>query len=116
MKLHQYSEEDGDGKLIWIDYDPQKYIPQSDTRIINTPVPSLAPVDESVEERAIRRYGNDPHLYGGQRDGFVDGYNECLKEHVRIDDVVKLIDASKGCDGKIHWPNQLIKQLRLFSK
>lgn len=33
-KIYQYAEEDGDGKKIWINYNPKKYHPQSDTRII----------------------------------------------------------------------------------
>lgn len=33
-KIYQYSEEDGNGKIIWINYNPKKYNPQSDTRII----------------------------------------------------------------------------------
>lgn len=33
-KRHQYSDEDGDGNTIWIDYDPKRYTPESDTRVI----------------------------------------------------------------------------------
>jgi len=33
-KQHQYCEEDGSGNKIWVNYDPRKYKPKSDTRVV----------------------------------------------------------------------------------
>ena len=33
---------------------------------------------EEIRELAIKRYGNHPHLWGGQRDGFVEGFKQAL--------------------------------------
>lgn len=41
--------------------------------------------DEEIKELAIERYGNDPHSFGQQRDGFEEGFkyhqNLTIKEN-----------------------------------
>ena len=34
---------------------------------------------EKIRELSIERYGNDPHLWGKQRDGFVVGFKKALE-------------------------------------
>lgn len=36
------------------------------------------------------------------------------KRMVDVEAVIEVINRSKGGDGKIHWPNQLVKQLKLI--
>jgi hypothetical protein len=34
--------------------------------------------DEEIRGLAVKRYGNDPHSWGGQRDGFIEGFKQAL--------------------------------------
>jgi len=33
--------------------------------------------EEQIKDLAYKRYGTDPHSFGGQRDGFREGYRMC---------------------------------------
>lgn len=41
------------------------------------PVPE--PTEETIGIMAVDLYGNNPHSFGGQRDGFKRGFKKCLE-------------------------------------
>ena len=36
--------------------------------------------DEHIKELSEMRYGTDMHVFAAQRDGFIEGFNEALKQ------------------------------------
>lgn len=46
----------------------------------NNPTPDKPKTAEDLRELALCVYGTDPNLYGGQRDGYVKGYSDAIKD------------------------------------
>lgn len=42
---------------------------------------------EEITELAHKRYGFDPFKFGGQRDGFIEGYTMCQESTQQIDNL-----------------------------
>jgi len=40
--------------------------------------------EEEIKELAEQRYGTDMNSYGGQRDGFKEGYKQCQQEQLNL--------------------------------
>ena len=45
-----------------------------------------------IRDKAIERYGNDPFKFGGQRDGFVEGYKAAIASEAN--DIHNVIECS----------------------
>ena len=43
---------------------------------------------EQIKNLAEIRYGNDPYKYGGQRDGFKEGYKQAQNEQLILSGVI----------------------------
>ena len=37
--------------------------------------------EEEIKDLAIKKHGSDPFKYGGQRDGFIEGFKQSEKHH-----------------------------------
>jgi hypothetical protein len=83
------------------------------SQFYNIPVTDIVEgIKAKASVLAIKRYGDNPHLYAAQRDGFIDGYNQAMEEHRDTNDANKVWlqcivcgDSFKGeepkmcCDG-----------------
>jgi len=52
-----------------------------------------ARTEEEIKELAYKRYGSDPHSFGGQRDGFQEGYKMCQESQPDL--ICKLKEAEE---------------------
>lgn len=75
-------------------------------RIVLSNDPSLEGVpkfrlEDDVEALAIKRYGNDMHLFAQQRDGFIEGYKASQPKRFTLEQIYVAIDLARhGMTGK----------------
>lgn len=52
--------------------------------------------DEEIKKMAHERYGSDPNSFGGQRDGFIEGFKHALSQHDAI-----ILDGCLTCKNNL---------------
>ena len=56
--------------------------------------------EQEIKELAEKRYGTDMNSYGGQRDGFKEGYKQCQQEQLNLHLVISTLRVcATGCNG-----------------